>query len=181
MQNKCSCTCLQPSYPHYWSGLYNLRNWYWNRLFYTVISSEENSEHLLQLLPITTFLAFFNPIAIGTHHRWIGRGSVEWEDCVKLLLRIKSQTFLILSPIFNALFTRPHVQTCERDFLMVLLSTYSIDMVCHTICNIMAPSHYTKDLNSTKKLNNLPQNAVASLQNAWFSWDCGASLTHTVT
>ena len=46
---------------------------------------------------------------------------------------------------------------------------------------VMAPSDYTKDLNSTKDLNNLPQNAVASLQNAWFPWDCGALLTHIVT
>ena len=47
--------------------------------------------------------------------------------------------------------------------------------------HVMAPSDYTKDLNSTKHLNNLSQNAVASLQNAWFPWNCGAFLTHIVT
>ena len=40
---KCKCTCLWFRYPRRISRLYNLHPWYWNTLFYSLISSGENS------------------------------------------------------------------------------------------------------------------------------------------
>ena len=60
----------------------------------------ENSAHFLQLMPFT-FFQFFGPP--GTHHCWVGRGSMEWEVCptlVHMMTSNRNQTpdFLILSP-----------------------------------------------------------------------------------
>ena len=65
------------------SRLYNLHPWYCNSLLYRLISSGENSAHFLQLMPFTIFQFFVPP---GTHHCWVGRGSMEWEVCLTLLL-----------------------------------------------------------------------------------------------
>ena len=76
-------------YPHEFSRLYNLHPWYWNSLFYGLISSGENSVHsgensvhFLQLMPFTIFHFFLfhqEPITAG----WAG--SMEWEVCLTLL------------------------------------------------------------------------------------------------
>ena len=37
------CVCLQPRFPCEFRGLYKLHHWYWNTLFYSLISCGKNS------------------------------------------------------------------------------------------------------------------------------------------
>ena len=88
-QPKCRCrckyTCLQSRYPHEVSELYDLHPWYWNSLFYSLISSRENSAiaHFATAIAISLEFNFFVPS--GTYHCSVGRGSMEWDVCLTLL------------------------------------------------------------------------------------------------
>ena len=47
-------------------SIHNLHPWYWNSLWYCLISSGENSAYILQIMPFT-ILHFFPP---ASHHCW---------------------------------------------------------------------------------------------------------------
>ena len=119
-------------YPRDISRLHNLHPWYWNPFLYGLISpwgefsafSAGNANHNAPI--------FISP---GTHHCWVGRGSIEFEVCPTLLHMISSGNW---TP--DLLILSQNTLTTERHAPIALLSH---SLASH-LCFVCAMQHCAK-------------------------------------
>ena len=115
--------------------LYNLHPWYWNTLFYCLISSGDNSAFADICCSYIQSFQFSFLVLPGTHHCYVDRASVIWEACPTPLHMAGSVTRVVV--------THPSTNRAQRCLTSVTLGGIGDTTIYSPVIWALANFEYT--------------------------------------